>query len=651
MLNKEQQMAVDQINGPVLIIAGAGSGKTTTLINRTAKIINSGVDPSKILLLTFTNKAADEMKIRGQKLLDDRFDKVTACTYHSFCNILLRTYAGFLAKDGNFLIIDQNTAVDTIKMLMSKMEISQSKGYPHADVVNSIISSSINMEMSIDDTVYSAFDKFSNHISTINKIKNVYEDYKKLHNQLDYDDLMLRTVDMLMNEPVIRASVSNKYEYIMVDEYQDSNSIQLKLLKLLCTEKDKPNVCVVGDDQQSIYLFRGAQFLNIINYPREFEGCKTIILNQNYRSNQKILDLSNEIIKEAPDKFDKNLKGQKTKGEKPYLVHTVDSKAAAEYIIRQIKSYKKKGVPLSEIAVISRGSKATSYFEAKLAKENIPYDKYGGVKFIDRGFVQDISAFLKISINLFDEVAWFRWLSTYPGIGPKAAMTIYQAIEEVGSIEGLNNVGIKRFLEYKDQLIDIYKKVRINTFQDGYKILSDYYFDIRKLQIEQMKKDKRTTVQGIESAEWLLETDKEDKQTVLDDIAEKYTKPENFLADLVLSNTNEEDDSEKMIVSTVHSIKGLEFKAVFVFDCVEGAFPFDFGCGEKACDQAKEYYKKEMEEERRILYVALTRAKDDLYVMFPETINVRGNLQKATLNRYLTGPRKKGLMEEIFSRY
>lgn len=645
MLNQEQQLAVDHINGPVLIIAGAGSGKTTTLINRTANIISSGIDPNNVLLLTFTNKAANEMKTRGAVMLDDRFNGVTACTYHSFCNLLLRKYMNYLGRMGEFVIIDQTTATETIKLVMSKIEGTDIRGFPHADTVNSIISSSINKQMTVADTLDSAFEKYSMFLRKIEEIKDKYIEYKREKNQLDYDDLMLKCIEMLEKHNNIRRMVASKYQYIMVDEYQDSNLIQLKLLKLLCYGKQNPNICVVGDDQQSIYLFRGAQFENIINYPKEFPGCETIILNKNYRSNQEILDLSNRIIKDAPEKYDKNLEGFKTKGEKPYLVYTSDSMEATSYIIGKIKSYKSDGLKYSDIAVLSRGSRATELLEGRLKINNIPFEKYGGVKFNDRAFVQDIIALLKISVNLCDEVAWFRWFHMYPGIGAKTAHVLYDAIYRDNNMCAIKNN--KKFSKYFSELITVYEKFSKQSFDKMYHSVCDYYFTLRALQIKAMENDARTTTQGIESAEALLKNDKQDCEEILDVLAAKYTKANDFISDIALNNNGSESEDDNVVISTVHSIKGLEFKVVFLFDCVEGSFPFTMSEGDHDSELAEEYAQKEMKEERRILYVAVTRAKDDLYIMFPQMVQRFGSYEAAELNRYLVEPLKEGYLESI----
>lgn len=646
MLNNKQKTAVDQINGPVLIIAGAGSGKTTTLINRTAHIIDSGAAPESIVLLTFTNKAANEMVSRGEKLLDGRFKKVTACTFHSFCYRLLCAYNKEAGKS-DFVVIDQNTAKDTIRMIISKLEGEDARNLPDSAVICSIISAAVNTDQTIETTIRARYHKYSNVeiIESVENIKAVYDNYKKDNFQVDYDDIIINTIKMLENEPELRHRLAQRYKYVMVDEYQDSNSLQLKFLKLLCDNNPNANVCVVGDDQQSIYLFRGAEFLNIINFPREFRGCKTIILDQNYRSNQEILDLANEIIRTAPEKFNKNLEGQKCKGDLPTIIETTDQTAEAKFVVDKTKEYLASGVSLSDIAILSRSSKSSYLIESMLVSEDLPFEKYGGMTFFDRAFVQDICAALKTMINLSDEVAWFRWLSLHPGIGNKSAFTIIYTILDTSDIESLKIHKVKKFLPFAEEFITLYKESQKETFKTIYPKVVKYYFKVRQAQLDSMQKDTRSKIENYNKAVEALKEDIEDTENYLNKIAEKYSKTEEFLSDIALDNTDKTEPTDKITISTIHSAKGLEFKVVFVTDCVEGIFPRNSGRTIYDDLLYKQYDEKSLEEERRVLYVALTRAKDDLYIMKPLHIFPPGKSgSKPKVNRFLTGPIRKKLV-------
>ena len=648
MLNKNQQRAVDTTEGPLLIIAGAGSGKTTTLIHRTANIINKGTDPKSILLLTFTNKAADEMTARGIQLLDDRFNGITACTFHSFCHMFLRRHSYYLGEDKNFIVIDQSTATDTMKLIMSKNPDTDIKGFPSAASLVGLLSASNNMNIDIETAIKTLHEEWLSYTGIIIDTVEEYKKYKKDHNQFDYDDLMEKTVQLLEENEHIRGGAAYQYKYIMVDEYQDSNAMQLKLLKLLCDDKEHPNICAVGDDQQSIYLFRGADFMNILNFQKDFSGCELIILDENYRSNQEILDVANQIIEDAPDKIDKALKGHRTKGSKPVIVSTPDGVSESEFVMNKINDYLAKGINKKDICIISRGSRATAMIESELTKNKISYDKYGGLKFIDRQIVQDLLAALKISIDLHDEVAWFRWLLLYPGIGSKNAHKIYENISKTRDLTSLDKKTAGKFYPYIEDMNRVLEFLHNNDFPIAFDVLTKYYFDLRRLNIAKMKKDKRATEQGVFKEEGLLEMDMEDCENVLKLIAVKYTDAKDFLADMALVNTNLEEDDDRIVVSTVHSIKGLEYKVVFIYDCVEGAFPFTFAEREHNEPYAQEYSKKEMEEERRILYVAVTRAKDDLYIMSPRYVINYGICTKTKINRYLNSSIKKGLVDEMY---
>lgn len=633
MLNKQQQQAVDQTEGPVLIIAGAGSGKTTTLIERTANIIQKGVSPQHILMLTFTNKAANEMKARGAALLDERFSYVTACTYHSFCHILLQKYRGFLGAMGEYSILDQVTATDIMQMLITKNPRANVSKFPQPGSIISLFSAAANMGLSVADAVLTLRESWEHWIPVLKELSDGYADYKRTHSQMDYDDLMLETISLLEDHPELRDILHNRYKYIMVDEYQDSNSIQLKLLKLLCNNDPYPNICVVGDDQQSIYLFRGAEFANIINYPNEFPGCQTIILNINYRSNQEICDVANSIIEDAPEKYKKDLQGTYSKGAKPIIAYGRTVREEKEYIVNTIVDYIKAGIDPKEIAVLSRTSRATSMIEAELNKLDISFEKYGGIQFLDRTFVKDMLAILKISVYPLDEIAWFRWLCVYPKIGNKTAIEIYSAINAAGGVERTDLKQVKRLATYHSELVNILNQYTKLTFLEYFDLVMDYYFKLRDQQITEMAKDKRTITSNLDAVQMVRDMDYSDCVDILREIAKDYSHANDFINDLVLRATSADTkEGSKLVISTIHSIKGLEYKVVFICDCIQ---PEGSVLVQARGDKAKGYAKKEMEEQRRILYVAVTRAKEDLHVVCPKRMCINGSWQNTVPIRFL----------------
>ena len=631
-LNEEQIEAVETTEGSVLIIAGAGAGKTTTLIDRTANIIDKGCPPERILMLTFTNKAANEMKERGSRLLDDRFNGVVACTYHSFCANILRKYAACIGIANNFTIADSGDVSDLLSMLRGDMGFSKTKGFPRGAELATIFSAAINKQEKIVDIIVNEHPEASEFANDIIEIYKAFVKYKFEKNIMDYDDLISHTNRLFRERPDIGKNIADAFLYIMVDEYQDSNLPQLALLMHLRSYENK-NICAVGDDQQSIYFFRGAQFKNIINFPKHFAPCKLIILNKNYRSNQEILDLSNAMISMAAEKYEKNLVGFKKKGSKPCIVQVSSSFQEAEWIYKKIKEYVANGTPLSEIAVLSRGSKNTQQLEMMFTKDkNMPYNKFGGIKFLERAFVKDIFAYLKILSNIHDEIAWFRVLQLYPNIGEVYAKRIFEAIEKNGVEELLNpKYNGKKYGAYLSTVYDCYTKLKVLEFDALIpELINKHYAYVRNLAIDIMNSSdavkevaKKEVAGEISEAQALVE------------MASGYKSIEKFLTDLTLEASGPSFSKDAITISTIHSAKGLEFKVVFIVDCVDGVFPWN---KKTVTDtpKARENAFAEYEEERRVLYVALTRAKDDLYIMWPDVVTKFGTSEKAYLSSFLT---------------
>lgn len=639
--NKEQLEAITCIEGPVLIIAGAGSGKTSTLIHRTAHIIKSGVAPENILMMTFTNKAAKEMKERGMKLLDERFTGVYAGTYHSFCSMLLRRYAQRIGMVNDFFVLSDSDSEDLVKLLMSKTENSKARTFPRASKLVNIFSATRSRNKPIEEIMLIECPTAIEHLETIKALFREYQSYKFKHSQMDYDDIIDMTIRLLVEFPHIQQKIANQYKYIMVDEYQDSNYPQLQLLKALCRGKECPNICAVGDDQQSIYLFRGSEFMNIINYPKEFPGCKCIILNKNYRSTQEILDVSNDIIEDAEQKYDKYLESSRTGGPLPIIVRPYSRAQEATWALERIKKYHQSGIPYSEIAVITRTSIATGILEANMTAEQVPYRKFGGSKFVERRFVKDISAILRAITDTTDEIAWFRILKLVPRISDAFANKIFQKIREQNSMEGMVDSDFEKrpFFEHLNDFYTTLSNPQTKDFSVLYQGAREYYFDIRKKKIEFMKTNSKADSEKIKEEERALRRDEEDCSISLDIVAQKYMSAQSFVSDLSLENIFKKDETgDYVTISTVHSVKGLEFKVVIVYECVEGIFPFTKNEDTIVNPYAAEYAKLEMEEERRILYVAITRAKDHLLIMCPYMLYP----MEGEINRYLYPAIKKG---------
>lgn len=848
LLNKEQLKAVNTTEGPVLIIAGAGSGKTKVLTCRVAKLIDNGVDPQRILLLTFTNKAANEMLERAQMMLDERVNKITACTYHSFCVKVLRKYHNLIGVLENFTILSPSNCVETLNFLKENLGIDKDKDIPTSNIILNIFSFAANKDMDISEIVEIKYPKFEDGISTIETLKEEYDKYKIKNNTLDYDDLILLTNKLFRENPKVCKRYSDLYEYIMVDEYQDSNNIQLEFLTLL-RQFDNKNICVVGDDQQCfpektpiltsngikeienvtiddelvvacgkgetvklkpesiiknhysgklvvlktksgkevkatpnhiifaktnknidksnginfsmfagedkgevcykhefihgnaniifkdqdklieiaektlsdnenlaffrdavltkdfdkydfitiqearkgmfvgiynnnmivsdeiidileeeyvgdvydinipicrnyiaggivvhncIYSWRGANFKNIINFPNHFKDTKLIKLIQNYRSNQEILDLSNAILNNATEKYEKQLLGQTEKGELPLFVHVNNLKEQSRYVINKVLYYHKiKGIPYSDMAVLIRSSNDSLDLELGIQEHahevSIPFQKFGGIKFLDKEICQDILAYLSVLTNPTAEVLWFRILKLYPFIGKKNSSQIAAGIKKNGINELLDKKYEKK--KYADYILEIYNEYnKMKSIKDLSKLvdylLNIYYMKVKKRSIEESKigsKSKKMT-----KADLLNKLDQDSLEAqVLISTAKRYVTIDEYLEALALDSTDEEDDEgDFLTISTIHSAKGLEFRIVFILNCVDSTFPGERPPSSYSYAAIKEH-EEEIEESRRLLYVAITRAKEDLYLMFPEFTFKFGQLEKTEVSRFL----------------
>lgn len=999
-LNKEQKEAVETLEGPVLVLALAGTGKTTMLIHRLVNLIEHGVDPNRILLLTFTNKAANEMTARASLMLDDSCEKVNGTTYHSFCAEILRHHAPKIGFTPNFSICDSSDAAEMLNLIKEKNGYTKEMMLPDGKTLVDMFSYMINKEKTLTYVLENRYPKFVDQEKEISKIKEDYVLYKYSKNIFDYDDLLTQVINLFETYPEVCKSYSDYYQYIMVDEYQDSNLLQMQLLMLLRQFENK-NVCVVGDPQQClpegtkiatpngyknienikendevivasgrgktnigkvesiykkkytgdlikittssgkviqatpehiafldtdftnkyfvylmyregygfrigrstvynentkikrngcrakmqkemadklwllgvyntfeesiyyeqyyaytygiplyvfnsdacavrltqemikklfndintyergkqllkdlnlfeeyphymnqikdnekkprslrrihvtmfgskdvanqpnykgnkhelcfdsidediaerckrflgtnpskktnvngttyyngrkvlsdidtlcdisiqykkelpktyiineailtetpkrfsfmpfsnikigmkigllengkiisdevtnietivyngyvydlnvpyyrnyiandmavhncIYGFRGSRHDNILNFPDQFEDCKIVKLEQNYRSNQEILDLANQYIDNEDERFQSELRGTHSAGYKPSLVYTNAQNDEALFVLNKIKQYKRDGVSLNDMAVIVRGSYDSNMLESLIMEQGtIPYQKFGGIKFFEREFVKNIFAYLKILTNYKDEISWFRVLKLYPGIGPVNAKKISEKILENGIEELTDSKYVKKnYAEYLVEIYDFFKAIEPMEFTDQMEYLvNEYYYKTVKRSIQNMKTTKSNITKKIRE----LDDDIEQAQ-VLIKIAENYKTASKFVNDIILEVPQPENIDEKLTVTTVHSAKGLEYKVVFMLGCVEGKFPWVKDV-RAMTDEAVKELEEEMEEEQRIFYVAVTRAKENLYLMYPQyNIFTR---EKNTLSRFLS---------------
>ena len=615
-LNQPQLEAVKQKDGSILVIAGAGSGKTKTLTYRVARLIEDGVNPKNILLLTFTKKAAQEMLSRATLVLDSRCEQVAGGTFHSFANIILRKYSSLLELQNNFTITDRADSEDIINHIRSNTIGKQEKRFPKKGTILDIYSKAVNKNIPSDDIIQSEYKQFEHCTEKINEIIREYTAYKRKNSILDYDDLLLYLKTLLECNPEVRKKLSNQYKYILVDEYQDTNTIQAEIVKLLASEHN--NVMAVGDDSQSIYSFRGANFKNILEFPNIFPNTKIIKLEQNYRSSQNILALANEILLKAKEKYTKTLYSDIVCTIKPALISANDMKMEAEFISQRVlELVEEEGLSLNDICVLARSARMTYNLEIELAKRSIPYKKFGGMKFIEAAHVKDIIAHLRVILNPSDIISYTRILLLLDGIGNQTANKLLPVLAEDGDIKDKklpvkNSEAVIRLTELiNNNQKDIFnpKKVVQSVLKYYENILKDKYDDYTK-----REKD----------LEHFLA------------LSEKYTSLEDFLSDLALeppdtSMTDVEEGANKdefLTLSTIHSAKGLEYKAIFIIGAVDGRFPslFSFNSPE------------DLDEELRLMYVAVTRAKTYLAITYPiDMFDYSTNMVLSKPSRFFDG--------------
>ncbi|MBI3604348.1 MAG: ATP-dependent helicase [Nitrospirae bacterium] len=605
-LNPQQLAAVTAGDGPSLVIAGAGSGKTRTLVYRVAYLIDKGIDPATILLVTFTRKSSQEMLHRAGLLIGARSERVFGGTFHSVANALLRRYGRPIGLEPGFTILDRSDSEDLINLLRAQLGLNEKdKRFPRKGTIAEIFSKCENTLQPLDEIVLGEFAHFSEHLEALDKLKRAYEGAKKQRQLLDYDDLLVKLRALLSQDEGAGRAISSSFRYVLVDEYQDTNRLQADLIRKLAASHD--NVMVVGDDSQSIYAFRGATFRNIMEFPTLFPGATIYKLEENYRSTQPILNLANAIIQGAAEKYSKHLFTRKLDGPLPVLVQAAGENAQSRFVAQKILELREEGVPLDEIAVLFRSSFHSFDLEIELSRRDLPFVKRGGFKFVETAHVKDLTAHLRVLANPLDAVSWNRVLMLVEGVGPKKAQDLIAsfvkaerpdlspgqcAIEVLRDVSGRSGRGLKdlaRVLEEAGRAGAMTPAEQVNE-------LYAYYLPILKDQYDDYPKRMR---------------DLEHLYTM----AERYARLEEFLSDMALeppdSSVLDVDagarDDERLILSTIHSAKGLEWQCVFVLWVVDGRFPSAYSFATE----------DELEEERRLFYVAVTRAKQHLYLTYP----------------------------------
>jgi len=602
-LNASQLEAVLATEGPVLVIAGAGSGKTRTLTYRVARLVEGGVAPSSILLLTFTRKAAQQMLQRAIKLLDRRCENVAGGTFHSFGNLILRRYAAALGISSNFAIFDRVDAEALIGLLRKEISAAtNSRSLPRKHTLANIFSRAVNKMIPIDDVVYDDYPHLSDEMEAINSIFHSYKRYKSENNFFDFDDLLIYLLQLLKDHPDIRARISSSYRYVMVDEYQDTNKIQAEILYLLTG--DNSNIMVVGDDSQSIYAFRGANFRNIMKFPEMFPGTRIIALEENYRSVQPILNLTNIIIEQAKEKYSKNLFTRRSGGSVPVLVEAQDENDQSLFIADRIQQLSRQGIALNQIAVLFRAGYHSFDLEIELSRSQLPFIKVGGFKFVESAHIKDVLAHLRVICSPHDRISWYRILLLIEKIGPATAQKIYDAVTgEASGYTGLLTSKAKTAAGAGlERLKDLFSTIDTTSMplEKMGEVIIEYYLPILKHRYDDHPKRAK-------DLEQLLA------------IMERYSSLEQFLTDMALEPPNtamgdtfttETPAEDRLVLSTIHSAKGLEWHTVFIIWALDGRFPSPHAL----------HKEEDLEEELRLMYVAATRARENLYFTYPNQV-------------------------------
>ena len=614
-LNPEQHAAATHGDGPLLIIAGAGTGKTRTLVYRVAHLIDRGIPPERILLLTFTRRAAHEMLSRAERLVGSASSKVHGGTFHATGHRLLRRFGKSVGMPTEFSIMDQGDAVDLIGIARATLGVGKKeKRFPRKETLHWIYSRHVNTEMPVDDILHREYPNFLDYQQEITRIFAEYISRKQERALLDYDDLLLCWALLLESSAEVAARIAGLYDHVLVDEFQDTNQLQSRILRGMC--KVHRNITVVGDDAQSIYAFRGATQRNILDFPRHFPGSRLVTLEQNYRSTQPILDVTNTVISRAPERFTKNLWTTRSGGERPWLVTIKDEHEQTRFVVDRVLELHEEGVPLREICVLFRAGYMSADLEIELANRNIPFEKWGGLKFLEAAHVKDVVAFLRVIDNPRDEVSWYRVLMLLPGIGDTTARALMASMAE-------------RAWD-PDALTHWAAPPRA---RDAHKALSQLLRALRGRELL-----RRSSLEGHERRRELTTAEEIDliRQLYDDLLREKYDRPEPRLADLDqlraiatsfpsrstflstialeppqstqdLAEGGADAEDDALILSTAHSAKGKEWDAVFLIWAVDGWFPMA-----RATED-----EDELEEERRLMYVAMTRARNYLAVTYP----------------------------------
>ena len=637
-LNPEQRQAVEygtevegqHVAGPLLVIAGAGSGKTNTLAHRVAHLILKGADPRRILLMTFSRRAASEMARRVERICADVLGRNSGVmtdaltwsgTFHGIGARLLRDYSEQIGLDPAFTIHDREDSADLMNLVRHDLGFSKTENrFPTKGTCLSIYSRAVNSETPLEEVLRDVFPWCATWEKQLRELFACYVEAKQIQNVLDYDDLLLYWAQM-MEEPLIAQDIGSRFDHVLVDEYQDTNRLQSSVL--LALKPDGQGLTVVGDDAQSIYSFRAATVRNILDFPKSFDPPANVVtLDRNYRSTQPILAAANAVIDLASERFTKNLRTERQSAERPKLVTVRDEADQARYIADTVLENREGGTRLKSQAVLFRTSSHSGPLEVELTRRNIPFVKFGGLKFLDSAHVKDMLAALRFAQNPRDRVAGFRLMQLLPGVGPSTAQRVLDHMSETPSpLMALSDIPAPaRTGEDWTRFVSALQELK--SGKAGWPAEMGLIRQWYEPHLERLHEDASTRLADL---------------VQLEQIAAGYPSRERFLTELTLDPPDATSDQagaplldeDYLILSTIHSAKGQEWTKVFMLNVVDGCLPADLAVGSSS----------EIEEERRLLYVAMTRARDSLHLVVPQRFFTHGQNSQGDRHVYASRTR------------
>jgi DNA helicase-2/ATP-dependent DNA helicase PcrA len=613
-LNEQQYAAVTAPPGPSLVIAGAGSGKTRTLIYRVAYLLEQGIPPERVLLLTFTNKAAKEMMRRVADLLGQELASLWGGTFHSIGNRILRQHASLLGYERDFSILDREDARHLINTCLAESEVDVKESrFPKADVLGDIFSMALNTHKGIKDILREQHGHFEHLAPQVADIQQRYVARKRAANAMDFDDLLALWLKLMQEQEEVREQYQRRFQFILVDEYQDTNRLQSDLIDLLAARHK--NVMVVGDDAQSIYAWRGANYLNILKFPERYPGAKIYKIETNYRSTPEILNVANAAISANVEQFAKELAPARKPGAKPALVTCNDAAEQAAFVAQRVQELQEEGEDINRMAVLYRSHFHALELQLELTKRDMLFSITSGIRFFEQAHIKDVTAYVKLAANHRDELSFKRLAQLLPGIGGKGAEKLWKAFANAaGGVPSAESPPPLLALRLQACAGAVPKKAAVAWAQ--------FVATVSQLEAKEIRDNASAMIGLVIEAgyEDYLEESYDNYRSRLDDLqqlavfARQFHSVEDFLTQLALLTNVEAEaeqpasrDEERLRLSTIHQAKGLEFDVVFIIMLCDGMFPSERSMETPAGE----------EEERRLLYVAITRARNQLYLSYP----------------------------------